>query len=541
MKDPKLDRRSFLNRTAGLAAGLMLPGVLKRSVAATEGGITPSVAIRSGKLRGRIVDHVYAFKGIPYGAPTSGANRFMPPKAPEPWTGVRDAFEYGHYAPQSNRARGAKQLEFFHILTPASTAGPSEDCLNLSVWTKGVNDGGKRLVMVWFHGGGYDQGSGGALGYDGAGLAQHQDVVVVSVNHRLNILGYLFLGDVGGSGFEGVANVGQLDLVASLEWVRDNIGAFGGDPNKVLIFGQSGGGGKVSMLLGMPGAKGLFQRAAIESGAGLRGGAREAANKSAEGLLKALGLSTGQGRELQNVPLEKLMAAGNAVRVGPVVDGRVLPAHPFDPVATPLSADVPVIVGYTRTERTVYDIDTPSYGKLDEAGLLERTQRLLGDAAGKVIDDYRKQFPKATLYELATNITTDATAMSSIRLAERRAALGKAPTYLYVFAWETPVMGLRSPHTLEIPFVFNHIDVSESMVGAVTPPMRTLESQSAGAWAALARTGNPNHKGLPNWPAYAADQRAVMIFNTPCKVENDPTTEVRKIMENRPPVAGPLG
>src|ERR1700682_5974299 len=287
MGDPKLDRRSFLNRTAGLTAGLLMSGVLKRGVAATEGGITAAVGIRSGKLRGRIVDGVYAFKGIPYGAPTGGANRFMPPKPPESCAGVRDAFEYGHYAPQSNRARGAKQLEFFHILTPSSTAGPSEDCLNLSVWTKGVNDGGKRPVMVWFHGGGYDQGSGGALGYDGGGLAQHQDVVVVSVNHRLNILGYLFLGDVGGSGFEGVANVGQLDLVASLEWVRDNIGAFGGDPNKVLIFGQSGGGGKVSMLLGMPGAKGLFQRAAIESGASLRGGTREAANRSAEGLFKA--------------------------------------------------------------------------------------------------------------------------------------------------------------------------------------------------------------------------------------------------------------
>jgi para-nitrobenzyl esterase len=291
----------------------------------------------------------------------------------------------------------------------------------------------------------------------------------------------------------------------------------------------------------MPSAKGLFQRAAIESGAALRGGPREAATKSAEGLLKALGLHAGQGRELQDVPLDKLMAAGNALRVGPVVDGKVLPANPFDPVATPLSADVPMIVGYTRTERTVYDIDDPNYGKLDEAGLLERTKRLLGDPAGKVIEDYRRQSPKATPYELATNIATDASAMSSIRLAERHAALGKAPAYLYVFAWETPVMKLRSPHTVEIPFVFNHIDVSESMVGAVTPQMRSLEAASAGAWAGLARIGNPNHKGLPKWPAYTADRRSVMIFDTPCRVENDPTGEVRKIMENRPGPAGPLG
>jgi para-nitrobenzyl esterase len=530
-----LDRRSFLNSTAALAGAGCL-----RSWAASNDAATPTVTTRNGKVRGRIVDGVHAFKGIPYGAPTGGLNRFMPPQPSDSWTGVREAFEYGHYAPQSNRARGAKQLEFFRTLHPASTLGPSEDCLNLNVWTKGVNDGAKRPVMVWIHGGGYDQGSGGAPGYDGAGLAKHQDVVVVSVNHRLNVLGYLFLGDAGGPGFASEANPGQLDLVASLQWVRDNISAFGGDPNNVLIFGQSGGGAKVSMLLGMPAAKGLFQRAAIESGAALRAGARDGASKSAEGLLKALGLGAGQGRELQSIPLDKLMAAGNAVRVGPVIDGKVLPANPFDPVATPLSEDVPVIVGYTRTERTVYDIDNASYGKLDEAGLQERTKTLLGDSADQVIEVYRKRYPNATPYELATDIATDASAMSSIRLAERRAALRRAPTYLYVFAWETPVMQLRSPHTLEIPFVFNHIDTSESMVGPVTPAMRVLESASAGAWAAMTRRGSPNHKGLPDWPPYKSETRAVMRFDTPCSVENDPTGDVRRIMETRPAPAGPL-
>jgi para-nitrobenzyl esterase len=227
------------------------------------------------------------------------------------------------------------------------------------------------------------------------------------------------------------------------------------------------------------------------------------------------------------------MDAGNKGRFGPVVDGNVLPAHPFDPVATPVSADVPVIVGYTRTERTVYEIDSPDYGKLDEAGLLANVKRVLGDEAEKVIALYRKRSPKATPYELSTNITGDAGAMGSIRLAERRAALGKAPTYLYVFAWETPVMGLRSPHTLEIPFVFNHIDICESMVGPVNPGMRKLEADSAGAWAQLARTGNPNHKGLPNWPPYTSDKRPVMIFDAPCRVDNDPTSEVRQIMEKR--------
>jgi len=521
-----------------VTASAVLPTALTRGSSDVPNGITSTVTTNAGKVRGRIVDGVNAFKGIPYGAPTGGLNRFMPPRSPQPWTGIRDTFEFGHYAPQSNRPRGDKQRQFFRVLGAPKPNDSREDCLYLNVWTRGVNDGRKRPVMVWFHGGGYDQGVGGSIGYDGAGLAQHQDVVVVSVNHRLNVLGYLFLGETGGADFEGSANVGQLDLVAALQWVRENIGVFGGDPNRVLIFGQSGGGGKVSTLLGMPSAKGLFHRAVIESGAALRGGPRDAATKTAETLMKELGLGKGQGRELQRVPIDRLMDAGNKARFGPVVDGRVLPAHPFDPVATPLSADVPVIVGYTRTERTVYEIDSPTFGQLDEAGLLESAKKLLGDSAEKVIASYRKKYPKATPYDLSTNISTDVSAMNSIHLAERRAALGKAPTYLYVFAWETPVMGLRSPHTLEIPFVFNHIDICESMVGPVNAGMRKLESESAGAWAQLARTGNPNHKGLVNWPPYSADKRAVMIFDSPCRVENDPTGEVRQIMETRSGSAG---
>src|SRR5262245_516218 len=542
MDNQSMDRRSFLTATAqvgGMAtATIFIPGLLRAGYADTANGVTPVVTIRSGKVRGRKENGLHIFKGIPYGAPIGGANRFMPPKSPEPWAGVRDAFEFGHYAPQSSRPRVEKHRHFFSILGATNRGDANEDCLYLNVWTRGVNDGRKRPVMVWFHGGGLDQGAGGSVGYDGAGLALRQDVVTVTVNHRLNVLGYLYLAELGGPDFANSANIGQQDLVAALEWVRDNISSFGGDPGRVMIFGQSGGGMKVSTLLAMPSAKGLFHRAAIQSGAGLRGGTRDAANRAAETVLKELGLKPGQGRELQNAPLDKLMDAGNKVResrlqLGTVVDGKTLPANPFEPVATPISADVPVIIGYTRTERTVYEVDSPGYGKLDEAGLLENAKRLLGDDAERIIASYRKRYPKATPYELSTNISTDAAAMSSIRLAERRAAMGRAATYLYVWAWETPVMGLRAPHTMEIPFIFNHIDWCESMVGSINPATRKLEAAGAGAWASLARAGNPNHKGLPNWPAYTSRSRAVMIFDATCRVENDPTGEVRQVMEKR--------
>src|SRR5262249_33391707 len=233
-------------------------------------------------------------------------------------------------------------------------------------------------------------------------------------------------------------------------------------------------------------------------------------------------------------------AGGRGFAYGPVVDGKILPTNPFDPVASPVSADVPVMVGYTRTERTVYEIDSPSYGQLDEAGLLENTKKILAGEAEKVIENYRKKSPKATPYELFTNISTDAGGLNSIHLAERHTALGKAPTYLYVFAWETPVMKLRAPHTIEIPFVFNHIDLCESMVGPINAGMRKLETDSAGAWAAMARNGNPNHNELPNWPAYTKEKREVMILDTPCRIESDPTGEVRQIVEKRGATPGVL-
>jgi para-nitrobenzyl esterase len=523
-------RRKFLINSANLAGaatlGTFVPGRFALFATEIEIATTPPVVTRAGKVQGKTIDGVNAFKGIPYGAPTGGARRFLAPLPAQPWKGVRDAFEWGPYSPQSNRHRGPKQSEFFGVLGSHST-NTSEDCLYLNVWTRGINDGGKRPVMVWLHGGGYDQGSSGSVGYDGLALAKYHDVVMVSLNHRLNVLGYSYFGDILGGEFETSANAGQQDIVLALSWVRDNIEAFGGDPNRVMIFGQSGGGGKVSALLGMPMAKGLFHAAVIESGGG-GGTPRDVATRNTEKMLETLGITKANARALQKLPLDKLIAAYTLG--GPVIDGKTLPANA---IGSPISENVPVIIGSTRTERTVYDVDNDNYGQVTEQDLLASTQVLVGAIAKDVIAQYRAHYPKSSDFALSRYIADDATINRNGLFAEARNKLGKAPTYVYRWDWETPVMNLLAPHTMEIPFVFNHIDDCQSMTGPTNKHMKWLETQTAMAWTSMARTGNPNHKGLPDWPAYAVDNKAVMIFNIPCKVEIDPGVELRKLLVER--------
>jgi len=521
-----IDRRAFIGM--GTAAAGWLAGVT-RAIAQDRAAVETTVATRAGKLRGVLKDRVYAFKGVPYAASTAGARRFMPPAKREPWRGTRPALELGPRSPQL--------LSSFHgfvpkELDPMDRNEPmSEDCLMLNVWTPGLGGAHPRAVMVWLHGGGYTSGSGGFVIYDGERLARHHDVVVVTVNHRLSVLGYLYLAGIGGEQYGATSNLGNLDIIAALEWVRDNIAAFGGDPGNVTIFGQSGGGGKVSSLMAMPAAKGLLHRAIVQSGAAVKGLTRDAASKSAEAYLARLNLKPGQLDELQRLPFEKLLAvteasAGPPLALGPVVDGHTLPTDPFDPVAPALSADVPLLIGTVETEVTFFPNQV--LDPIDEAGLrghLKQTLRTASDAqVDQLIAAYRAGRPGASNTDLFLIIASDATFRAGVVTeAERKAAQGGAPVYQYYFTWRSPVREgkLRSFHTLEIPFVFDNVDAAQSMTGAAAD-RQPLASRMASAWAAFARTGNPNVKGLPNWSPFELKQRATMILANECKLVNDP-------------------
>ena len=540
----RLGRRALLKSSlagggaalAGSVFGSLIPNAAWGADAAAKYE-TPVVETASGKLRGVIQQGVHTFRGVPYGASTAGSNRFMAPRKPEPWTGVRDAFQNGPTAPQLGGPPNPL------VLGHRAPTFESEDCLVVNVFTPSV--GGKRPVMVWLHGGGFAGGAGSAHSFDGNYLARSGDVVVVSVNHRLNVFGYLYLGGVDGEKYADSGNAGMLDVVAALQWTHDNIAHFGGDPGNVTLFGQSGGGAKVSTLLGMPATKGLIHKGIIESGSALKGVSKENANKSAERLLAKLNLQSNQVDELQKLPMERLLAAidnrgqgaagGGPFVLAPVVDGKNLPRDPWDPTAPDVSADVPVIIGSVNTEGTFFTPPDSPQGaplySLDEAGLKTQLTQRYGDAAEKLIDLYRKEAPDANpskLYFLATAFPSDA-----IKQAERKFAQGKAPVYMYLFTWETPVDGGRrhSPHTIELPFVFDNPQEQPDEVGN-GPDLQPLADKVSGAWVAFAHTGSPNTSLTPKWPAYNNDQRATMIINDEWKVVNDPRHEVRMIMQS---------
>ncbi len=557
----KTDRRKFIRTVGAGTAGLTLAAASLPITSCTssvgkkkeeEDGqvifIGDNIAIAettNGKVRGFIHKDIYNFLGIPYGASTEGKNRFMPPQKPEPWTDIYPAVYWPNAAPQildnfyANRYLAF--TDYWHY------DDVSENCLGINVWTPGYSDGTKRPVILWIHGGGFTSGNSiEHPEYHGENLSRKENVVFCSLNHRLGPLGFSDFGGIGGELYAASGNVGMLDIVAALEWIRDNISNFGGDPGNVTIIGQSGGGAKVCTLTAMPSAKGLFHRAVALSGASLRSGEKNNSEKLAAYILKEAGLNASQLDKLQEMPwrdyyaLTRMASAkmreesGTTGMMGgfsPVVDGRFLPQHPFSPAASDLASDIPMIVCTTFYERSPSSFDSSLEDiTLDKAKELVKTMRGFGPGLGEnspaIIDAYALSFPDRKPIEILAMVLSNR--KNAIELCNVK-SLQSAPVYLAWFGWNPPLFDgrLRAFHTMDISFWFYNTDVQISHTGGGSRP-RKLATAMSGSLAQFMRTGNPNGGGLPEWPEYTSEKGETMILDDVSEVQNDPDREARK-------------
>ncbi|WP_462410754.1 carboxylesterase/lipase family protein [Neobacillus sp. Marseille-QA0830] len=475
-----------------------------------------------GKLQGESLDGVCVWKGIPYAKPPVGPLRFRAPERPDSWEGVRDATAFSPVAPQLQR----EIMNFFGN----DISNMSEDCLYLNVWSPGADDK-KRPVMVWIHGGAYLSGSGSSSWYDGASFATQGDVVVVTINYRLGVLGFLHLAEIGGEEYAVSGNCGILDQVAALQWVQENIAAFGGDPNNVTIFGESAGAMSVGVLLGFPSAQGLFQKAILQSGAAANVHPAGKATKFAQQILDALQINPAELAKLEEMPVEQLLQAADVVpsmSLAPVIDGVSLPKHPEEAIAEGSAKDVSILIGTNKDEFNIFSVFDPEWKNADEMKATE----LFENTFGPLLPIVSKQFAGgAPLNQELFNklVTISIFTYPAQRLSELQGNQG-APVYMYRFDWETPVFAgaLKATHALEIPFVFNTLNMpkTENFTGS-SPERQIVAKQMHQAWINFAHSGNPNTEALPEWPTYETNNRSTMIFNLESKVVDDPNQEDR--------------
>jgi para-nitrobenzyl esterase len=557
------DRRDVLKGIAfAVAAGAGAAGMAQAETgsdypkAASSTGDTvraagndPVVETRYGRVRGYVHNGIFSFKGMPYGADTSGPNRFMPPQKPAPWTGVRSSLSYGWVSPQPAREGWKNDEEAWLFRWNDGIA--NEDCLRLNLWSPGINDGRKRPVMVWLHGGGFSAGSGNELpSYDGENLARRGDVVLVSINHRLNILGHLNLAAFGDK-YANSGNAGMLDIVAALEWVRDNIGQFGGDPGNVTIFGQSGGGGKVNTLMAMPSAKGLFHRAIVESGSLLAGATMESSNKLATAVLQQLQIAPSDVAKLHDLPVGALEEAGVEVLrrnrpVGGIIDfrhiaGRLgwspvagpesLPQQPFDPQAPAMSAAIPLLVGNTLNE-FVNGINRPDAFQMTDAEMRSNVKKIWADKTDRLVDVFRKAYPHANNFQLWSAIAASPVRAATLEQVRRKAAQHSGPAYCYRFDWQTPILDGRPMafHCSELAFVFDNTERCAAMTGNGAAA-RVLAAKMSEAWIHFARSGDPNHAGLPHWKPFDPATNGTMVFDNECAFREHLDDETQKMID----------